>query len=354
MTRKIRLPGMIDVHVHMRVPGGEHKEDWITGTSAALAGGITSILAMPNTSPAIVSNKTLMQVISSAQTQAYCDFGQFIGAGQDNYNEIVKSRNVTPGVKMYLDQTYGPLRLVGLSKWIRFLDLIPSNLPVAVHAEGATLAAVVLLSSLKNRPVHLCHVSRRDEILIIKRAKEMGAPVTCEVTPHHLLLCEKDIPSIGSGRAEVRPTLATEADREALWENIEVIDCIATDHAPHTLEEKDSKTPPPGFPGLETALPLLLTEVERGRITLDDLVRRFAINPRRIYNLPLQKETYVEIEYGDKYSISSIDLKTKCGWSPFDGWKVKARVASVWLRNTLAYHDGEILVQPGFGKNLYS
>ena len=149
---------------------------------------------------------------------------------------------------MYLDQTYGPLRLDDMTLWQAHFERWPAHLPIVAHAESRTLAAVILLAALFDRPVHLAHVSLREEILLIRRAKERGLKVTCEVTPHHLFLSQADIPALGAGRSEVRPRLATPADVQALWDNLDVIDCFATDHAPHTAAEKDGPKPPPGFP----------------------------------------------------------------------------------------------------------
>ena len=139
------------------------------------------------------------------------------------------------------------------------------------------MAAGILFAAIYDRPVHIAHISLREEVLLIKAAKERGIKVTCEVCPHHLFLTRDDIPAIShghSGRGEVRPRLATREDVEALWQNLDVIDCFATDHAPHTIEEKDSDNPPPGFPGLETLLPLLLTAVDHGRLTMDDIIEK--------------------------------------------------------------------------------
>ncbi len=155
---------------------------------------------------------------------------------------------------MYLDQTFGTLKLDDMGQWMQHFQNWPAASPLCVHAEGASLATAILLAELYRRPVHLCHISLRSEILLIKAAKARGIPVTCEVTPHHLFLSQDDIPAIGAGRSEVRPRLATRADVQALWDNLDSIDCFATDHAPHTLAEKDSENPPPGFPGLESAL----------------------------------------------------------------------------------------------------
>jgi len=192
----------------------------------------------------------------------------------------------------------------------------------------------------------------REEILLIRAAKEKGIKVTCEVTPHHLFLSKEDIPSIGIGRSEVRPRLASLTDREALWKNLDVIDCFATDHAPHTLEEKDGENPLPGFPGLETALPLLLTAVNEGRLTIEDLIQRMYTRPQQIFNIPEQTETWVEIETDEGWEIHSAYTFTRCGWTPFEGRKVRGRVNRVILNGREVFQDRQVLAQPGSGRNI--
>lgn len=348
----MQLPGLIDPHVHLREPGAIHKEDWESGTAAALAGGFTMVLAMPNTQPPVTGAARLEEVLATASRKARCDYAQFLGAGPDNSAELNAVAARAAGLKMYLDQTYGPLRLDEMPLWMAHFRDWPRHLPIAVHAESRALAAVILVAALFDRPVHLCHVSRREEILIIRAAKERGLRVTCEVTPHHLFLTEEDIPALGEGRSEVRPRLATSDDREALWQNLEVIDCFASDHAPHTLAEKDGPNPPPGFPGLETALPLLLTAVHQGRLSLDELVTRMSDNPRRIFNLPEQSETWIEINPDAAWELSARDLYTRCAWTPFDGWQVRGRLRQVVLRGRTVFRDGEVLAPPGLGRNV--
>jgi carbamoyl-phosphate synthase / aspartate carbamoyltransferase / dihydroorotase len=348
----MRIPGLIDPHVHLREPGATHKEDWDSGTAAALAGGITLLLAMPNTRPPVTDAESFQLSLSAAEQKARCDYAQFIGAGADNVESLPALAGKAAGMKMYLDQTYGPLRLDDMTLWVEHLARWPRHAPIAVHAESRTMAAVILASSLHSRPVHICHVSLREEILLIRLAKEKGVQVTCEVCPHHLFLTTEDIPAIGAGRSEVRPRLAAPADRDALWQNLDVIDCFATDHAPHTLAEKDSDDPPPGFPGLETALPLLLTAVHEGRLSMEDLVLRMATNPRRIFNLPEQEETYVEVDLDQPWEIRSENTYTRCGWTPFEGMKVRGQVRQVVLRGREVFRDGEVLAPPGFGKNI--
>jgi carbamoyl-phosphate synthase/aspartate carbamoyltransferase/dihydroorotase len=348
----MRLPGLVDLHVHMREPGAVHKEDWDSGTAAALAGGFTAVLAMPNTQPAVTDQSSLSLALEAAHKKARCDYAQFLGAGPDNLGELGSLAQRAAGLKMYLDQTYGPLRLDAMSLWMDHFAVWPASLPIAAHAEGRSLAAVILMAALFDRPIHLCHVSTREEILLIRAAKEKGLKVTCEVAPHHLLLTRDDIPSLAEGRSEVRPRLAGPADRDALWENLEVIDCFATDHAPHTLTEKDGENPPPGFPGLETALPLLLTAVHEERLSLDSLIARLSTNPRKIFNLPPQEQTYLEVDPHAGWEIHAAGTHTRCGWTPFEGWKVRGRLRKVVLRGQLVYQDGQVLAPPGYGQNL--
>jgi carbamoyl-phosphate synthase/aspartate carbamoyltransferase/dihydroorotase len=348
----IKLPGLIDPHVHMREPGGEYKEDWDSGTAAALAGGFTTILAMPNTRPPVTDRDSLNLSLSAAQSKARCDYSHFLGAGPDNLEILTGLGPLTAGLKMYLDQTFGPLRLDDMGLWMEHFKRWPKNLPIVAHAEARSMAAVILLAAIYDRPVHIAHVSQRQEILLIKAAKEKGIKVTCEVAPHHLFLSEMDIPSIGVGRSEVRPRLASLTDQAALWENLEVIDCFATDHAPHSLEEKSGENPPPGFPGLETAVPLFLTAMHAGRLSINDLIIRMVTRPREIFNVPSQPDTWVELDPDAEWEIRAANCFSRCRWTPFEGRKVRGRISRVVLRGKEVFRDGQVLAQPGSGKNI--
>ncbi|NXS14768.1 PYR1 protein, partial [Neodrepanis coruscans] len=348
----IRLPGLIDVHVHLREPGGTHKEDFASGTAAALAGGITMVCAMPNTSPAITDATSFALAQKLAEAGARCDYALFLGASSENTGTLAPLAGAAAGLKMYLNDTFSSLRMDDVSLWMEHLEQWPQHLPVVAHAERQTVAAVLMVAQLYQRPVHICHVARREEILLIKAAKQKGIPVTCEVAPHHLFLSQDDLGRLGEGRASVRPALGTRRDVEALWENMDTIDCFATDHAPHTLEEKQGQEPPPGYPGLETMLPLLLTAVSEGRLSVEDIVQRLYENPRKIFGLPAQEDTYVEVDLEHEWIIPSSMAFSKARWTPFEGMKVKGTVRRVVLRGEVAYIDGQVLVAPGYGQDV--
>ncbi len=353
----LKLPGLIDPHVHVREPGQTYKEDWDTVTQSALAGGVTTILAMPNTQPPIFDKTTLNLALTAAEQKARCDYAQFLGAGPDNANILPALADKAAGLKMYLDSTFGELRLDDMTLWMPHFKKFPKEYPIVLHSESRTMAAGILFAAIYDRPVHIAHVSLKEEIILIKAAKEKGIKVTCEVCPHHLFLTKdltgfQNLSGLPLGRKEVRPRLAAQEDVDALWQNMDVIDCFATDHAPHTLEEKDSENPPPGFPGLETLLPLLLTAVDLGRLTLDDVIQKSVINLRKIFHLPEQPETWIEVDESTEYEIKAANQFTRCGWTPFEGWKVKGRVRRVVLRGKTAFEDGKILAEAGFGKNI--
>lgn len=348
----VRLPGLIDVHVHLREPGATHKEDFSSGTAAALAGGVTMVCAMPNTSPAITDADTLALFQKLAKAGCRCDYALYLGAASENAAVLPAIASKAAGLKMYLNDTYSTLKMDNVSLWMEHFEKWPKHLPIVAHAEKQTVAAILMVAQLYQRPVHICHVAKKEEILIIRAAKQKGIQVTCEVAPHHLFLCEEHVSEIGSGRAQVRPMLGSREDMEALWENLDIIDCFATDHAPHSVEEKNAERPPPGYPGLETMLPLLLTAVSDGRLTLGDIIRRLHDNPRRIFNLPAQENTYVEVDLEQEWVIPEAMQFTKSKWTPFQGLKVKGKVRRVVLRGEVAYIDGQVLVPPGYGEDV--
>jgi len=216
------------------------------------------------------------------------------------------------------------------------------------------LPVCLALSHLYGAPLHVVHVSRRSEIELIRKAKEQGYPVTCEATPHHLFLTDEDATRLGP-LGDMRPRLATADDVAALWENLAVIDVFATDHAPHTLDEKlgPGTMPPPGVPGVETMLPLLLTAAHDGRLSVDELVARCVDNPRRIYGLPDADDTYIEVDVDAPYELRNEAMLTRVGWTPFAGRSVRGRVERVVLRGKPVYKGGRVSAAPGTGRVLF-
>jgi len=348
-----RIPALIDVHVHLREPGSTHKEDYDTGTAAALAGGVTTVLDMPNTDPPTTDGVTLMAKRSLARRKIRCDVRLFLGGTSSNAQEVARLAPQAVGLKLYLNQSYGPLRLQGLPSLLGHMRAWPRGKPITVHAEGATLAQAIALAWAFDQRLHCCHVSRRVEVELIAAAKARGAPLTCEVTPHHLFLTRADAARLGS-LADMRPPLGTSKDQAALWEHLETaIDCVASDHAPHTLAEKQGPNSPPGVPGLETMLPLLLTGVAKGRLSLERLVQLVVENPARIFGLSIL-EDQVEVEIGPKWVLPERGYFTRCDWSPFSGMQVRGRVLRTTLRGRMAYADGQILAPLGSGRVLFS
>ncbi|MCP4361550.1 MAG: amidohydrolase family protein [Chloroflexi bacterium] len=349
MTDTFILPGLVDVHTHLRVPGGEHKEDFRTGTAAALAGGITIILGMPNTSPPLSTAAIISHTHTQAKQNIRCDVGLFAGASPEQMAQLPELASYAVALKIYLNDTFGPLRIEDVPTLRTCFQKWPREKLIAMHAEKQSVAAGIGLAATYDRPVHFCHISRREEIELIADAKAHGLPVTCEVTPHHLFMDESDFERLGT-LADMRPVLGSPDDVAALWEHLpDTIDCIATDHAPHTLAEKRSETPPPGVAGLETSLLLMLTAVTQNRLTLNRLIELMHSNPRRIYNLPEQPDSQVEVEMRP-HTIKNENLHSKCGWTPFDGRQVAGRVRRVTLRGRVVFEDGKVLAEPGFGQ----
>jgi len=282
----IKLPGLVDPHVHLREPGATHKENFETGTMAAIAGGFTTILDMPNNPEPTTSPQALQRKIVLAGNRIYCDVGFHLGATAEGVEYFEQVKDQVFGLKIYMNHTTGTLLMEDENELNRVFSRWPGVRPIIIHAEGKTLATAIMLSRLNNKKLHVAHVATEEDIKMVREAKEEGLPVSCEVTPHHLFLTETDVQTLGPFGI-IKPSLKTEKDRRALWENLDlgVIDMIATDHAPHTKEEKLSENPPFGVPGLETALPLLLTAVAEGKLTLDQIVKLTSTNPRKIFGI---------------------------------------------------------------------
>lgn len=347
----IRLPGLIDIHVHLRDPGQTYKEDFYTGTSAALAGGITTVFDMPNNLEPIFTYEKLMEKIEIAKKKAVCDFGLYFGTDGKNIDQFEKVIDKVVGLKVYLNMTTGKFLIEDDELLERVFRSWPQNKIIVVHAEAEKIDLAIELCANFGNKVHITHVATKKDLEKIIEAKKDKLNLTCDVTPHHLFLTKEDLIKL-KGFGEVKPALVTEEDKEFLWKNINYIDCIASEHAPHTVTEKQSASLPTGIPGLETMLPLLLTAVSKERMGIEDVIRLTNINPQKIFGFRQDNETYVEVDKEEKWVVENKNLKTKCGWSPYNEWKVYGKIKKVFIRGMKTFEDGKVLVKPGFGKNI--
>ena len=254
---------------------------------------------------------------------------------------------------LFLNQTTGNLLIADEQNLKKIYQAwSPWGSPILFHAEDEKVGLVIKMVKNYGKRTNICHISSRQELEYVIQAKHDGLPVTCGVTPHHLFLTEKDVKRLGAF-ALMKPTLKTEKDQEFLWKNFHYFYVVESDHAPHTREEKKSAKPPFGVPGLETTLPLLLQAQVEGRISLAQILNLCYYNPIRIFNIPVDKETRIEIDL-KKYTINDEDLKTKCSWSPFAGWQVRGKVRRVFIREKKVFENGRILVKRGFGNVIVS
>lgn len=398
-TGLLLFPGLIDPHTHLREPGGEQKEDFYTGTCAALAGGVTTAFAMPNTAPAVVDGPSLDHALSLAARSAVCDYGLYLGATASNANLKAEQPGLREcGLKVYMGSSTGDLLVEDFGQQYEHFARYPRERVIAVHAEHEPavrafaqrglrrppicaeieVGRAVALAEACDRRLHVCHVSTRREVEIIAGAKARGVPVTCEFSPHHLFLTS-EAPDQSDGDLppsffEMNPPLRERRDIDALWANLAVADCIATDHAPHTLEEKRSARPPMGVPGLETMLPLLLTLALGGRpgessahghlpasaaLRLEDIARLCCEGPARAFGIARKGRIasgfdadLVLVDPRAEWTIGDRPLHTKCGWTPFAGWRARGAVERVFLRGRLAFERGRVLLERGSGRRI--
>lgn len=344
------LPGLIDIHVHLRDPGQTHKEDFYTGAASALAGGFTTILDMPNNATPITTYERLEEKITHAREKTVCDIGFYFGSLGDNLKEFEKVKNMVFGIKLFLNETTGNY-LIDESCLTKIYHAWPDEKPILVHAEQDAVDMVIQVVRDTKKKTHVCHVATARDLEKILQAKKDGLLITCGVTPHHLFLTELDGERLGP-LGIMKPPLQSEQDVEFLWNNLKNIDVIESDHAPHTLEEKQSEGPPYGVPGLDTTLPLLLTAVSVGKLTLEEIIRLCHTNPKNIFNIPTDDSTKVEIDMEEEYEFHRSMVHSKCGWSPFEGRKMKGKVKRVFLRGVQVVEDDTILVKQGSGRIL--
>jgi len=340
------MPGLIDAHVHFREPGLTHKEDFLTGSMASAKGGITTFLDMPNTIPPTTTSEALVEKRKLA-AKSVVNYGLIFGATNDNFQEIKKAKNIA-AVKLYMDYTTGNLKV---DDYEFISDLFKASKLTVLHAEGENVKTAVEAlqkAKTKNR-IHFAHVSSKKELGYAKNNK-MKKQITVEVAPHHLFMNENDLQHLGAF-AEMKPGLKTENDQKALWEGIKngMVDTIATDHAPHLIEEKEQGNYPFGVPGVETMLPLLMDAFNSGRITIPEIMKLCCENPANIFkikNKGFLKEGYdadlVIVDLNKRQAVRNDDLLTKCKWSPYEGKILKGWPVTTIVNGNVVYDGGEI------------
>jgi dihydroorotase (multifunctional complex type) len=387
------LPGLIDVHVHLRDEGKAYKEDFYTGTAAAAAGGMTTVLDMPNNDPVTMSKETLKNRMQIAERSVLVNVGFYSEFPNDlgEVTGIVAQGAV--GFKLFMARQVGGLNIDD-DKALQeaFKKVGELGVPVAVHAEDKALlmaneemlklanrhdAAAFLkvhservelkaverllkISAQTGANLHFCHMTTEEGLKAVIEAKKSGRNVTCEVTPQHLLLSNADFKRCGL-MLTMMPPLRSERHIKALWKGIADgwVDVLGSDHAPHAPSEKsagsvwDIKV---GVPGLETTLPLVLTMVRKHQISLAHVVQLLSEKPAEIFNLKDRsrleqgkKADLVVVDFNRKFRIDASKFHSKAKYSPFDGWEVQGRPVKTFVNGLLVMDEQEIVAKAGSG-----
>ena len=361
-NEKFLMPGIIDCHVHFRTPGEQEKEDWSTASKACIASGITTVLDMPNNNPSTTTIKALNQKRKIVEKIALMNFGFHFGATEQNQFELENATNIG-SIKIFLGKSTGNL-FVEKKEIVEKIFKIAKkrNLVVCVHAEdqktieknqikfkhitdpmihskirnskaeSIAISKVLQIQKKIGNKLHICHVSSKEGVQLIREAKENQLNVSCEVTPHHLFFTERDLAKLHNF-AKVNPSIKSKKDQNALWAGImdETIDCIASDHAPHLIEEKKQSywDAPSDMPGIET-MPLLLLDVAiRKKIALSKTIELLCQNPAKIFGIKnkgfLKTGFDADLALFDLEKTKKIQNKylfTKCKWSAFNSKKL--------------------------------
>lgn len=385
-TGLLVFPGLIDPQVHFREPGLEHKEDLGSGSLAAIAGGVTSFMEMPNTKPATTTPELLADKLARAAKKSAADHAFFLGATHDNAEKLGEWERLPgcAGVKVFMGSSTGDLLVPDDATLERVLR--SGQRRVAIHSEDeprlkkrmaqikkgesvvmhpsvrdvetavrATKRLLALVEKTR-RKVHLLHVSTADEIHLL-RERGLGDLVTCEVTPNHLFLAAPGCYREHGTKAQMNPPVRSARHRAVLREALAdgTITCIGSDHAPHTLAEKAQPYPssPSGIPGVQTILPLLLTAVRDGWLRLEDIARICCAGPVRAFGIAAKGS----LAAGNDGDLAIVDpavdeplplewLKSRAGYSPYVGWRLAGWPKIAVLRGRVAFRDGALQGAP--------
>ena len=404
---KMVLPGTIDPHVHIRAPGHDERETFESGTKDAALGGVTTVIEMPFASPPPYSPEIVKNRMNVADKEVVVDIAFYGAAGTDRLDDIIPCSE--SGIVAFKTFLHGALpgrakEFIGLTapntgdQYELMEKIAQTGLMIGFHAENndminkniarlrsegkispiyhgrsrppvveiETVAKILLFAEKIGTKVEICHISTPEVVELVNRAKLKGVYVVAETCPHYLFLNEKVLEKVGVF-AKCNPPLRSEEERLKMWEFMRdgSIDIIGSDHAPYTKEEKekgseDIFTPPAGFPGLSTRLPLLFTAVKEGKIKLDRMVELICENPAKIFGLYPKKGTiavgsdadFVIFDPDKKDIISKDKMFTKCRDSAlvYDGWEVYGKPEKTIVRGKVVFDDGEITVSPGYGE----
>jgi len=399
------LPGLIDGHVHFREPGIGYKEDFTTGSTAAVCGGITMVMDMPNVVPPTADADKVREKIKIAEGKFLCDYAFYGVVVQTNADHILPMKEAgVIGYKIFFGETIGNLPFPDDGMCLEaFSNIGKSQLPLGIHAENRQIMAYYtnkLKSEGKNDPVyweasrpdiceaesvhhalffaelfhtklHVYHMSSKQAAWMVRDAKAKGLRVTAETGPHYLLREPKDMEKVGP-LLKMNPPVRTKDHAEVLWDGLlnGYVDSIATDHSPHTLEEKgcdiNGKLTKPaiwdcisGFCGVETGVPLILTEVNKGRMTLNHYVKVASENPAKVWQIYPKKGairlgsdgdiTIVDMDKEGVIDVNNLHSKNKP--SPWHGWKVKGIPVYTIVRGHVQMREGQPVGKP-IGKHL--
>lgn len=399
LSGKYILPGCIDPHVHFQDPGFTEREDFAHGTMAAAAGGITTVISHPLDSPATTSFEALKYKEQQYEEKGYVDYAVHMGATSDNTDIIADMWNKTgvTAIKMFMCYSVAEFPFVNKDKLCEILKIVADNDALAIiHAEdndilneaqkevdltdkkdglaynathpqkAETEAIKTVISCLKKTGARavILHVSTADGLILINEAKKEGVKIYAESSPHLFQFTDEDMKEKGPF-LKFSPVMHDKNNQERMWNLLSkgYVDYIGSDHSPYTLEEKEAGIEniflaPNGIPGIETSLAVFLNVVNKGIITLKDVVRMTSKNPAFIYGLAPEKGnidigtdadfTVVDLDY--EKSISSIDLKSKCKWSPYIGMKLKGWPVMTVVRGNIVYSSGKIVSEKAIGK----
>ena len=369
VKKKLIMPGVIDVHTHMREPGITYKEDFETGSKACAKGGITTFYDMPNTVPATTTLENLLNKKELAGKKSVVNFGiHFGGSKNNNIDEIRKvlEKKEANTVKIFMNVTTGEM-LIEDDEILK--GIFENSELVLVHAENEMIDKAIALNQKYGKGLYVCHIPSAEELQKVIEAKKDNKlnnerhPIFAEVTPHHLFLNEEIRESSERNKMLLRmkPELRKKSDNEFLWKalNEGLIDTIGTDHAPHLIEEKMEKVTF-GMPGVETSLALMLTAYNEGKIKLSAIQKLMCENPAEIMKIvgrgKLKEGYYADVIVVDteKEWIAGVDdtLESKCGWTPYENWKLKGKNIMTVVNGEIIYENGKINENVKKGKSV--